>query len=77
MIVMPIAHDQIDNVARVTRIGIARTISRRQFNSTRLAVELRRLLGNSSYFQKALNLGGLMQSEDGLGNAYDAIEKQL
>ena len=47
MLVMPCAHDQFDNAARVTRLGIARTISRRRYSPTRIAAELRQLLDDT------------------------------
>jgi rhamnosyltransferase subunit B len=76
-LVMPCAHDQFDNAARVTRLGIARTISRRRYSPTRVAAELRHLLGDPQYSQRASAIGEKVRCEDGVGAACDALEKLL
>src|SRR6185295_5042305 len=48
-IVVPFAHDQHDNGARVERLGGARTIPRNSYKAERIASELKELLGNPSY----------------------------
>ena len=77
MLVMPCAHDQFDNAARVTRLGIARTISRRRYVTNRVAAELRQLLETPVYSQRAAQLGERLRQEDGVGAACDALEKLL
>jgi rhamnosyltransferase subunit B len=77
MLVMPCAHDQFDNAARVTRLGIARTISRRRYSPTRVAVELRHLLDNPEYSQRASGIGERIGREDGVQAACDALEELL
>jgi UDP:flavonoid glycosyltransferase YjiC (YdhE family) len=76
-LVMPYSHDQPDNAARVERLGTSRTISRNQYTAERVAKQLRQLLGNPSYAAKALEIGGIIRAENGVGVACDAIEKQL
>lgn len=76
-LVMPYSHDQPDNAARVERLGTSRTISRKQYSASRVAKELRELLDNPSYTAKAAEIGRIVQAEDGVGVACDAIENQL
>jgi UDP:flavonoid glycosyltransferase YjiC (YdhE family) len=77
MLVMPYAHDQPDNAARVTRLGIARTIPRNRYSSERAARELRELLENPAYVEKAAAVGREVQAEDGVHAACDALEALL
>jgi UDP:flavonoid glycosyltransferase YjiC (YdhE family) len=77
MLVMPCAHDQFDSAARVTRLGIARTISRRQYNPTRVAAELRHLLDMPEYSERASGIGERVGREDGVRTACDALEELL
>ena len=74
MLVMPYAHDQPDNAERVTRLGIARTIRRRQYTPARVAKQLRELLDNQSYAIKAAEVGKRMAGENGVQAACDALE---
>jgi UDP:flavonoid glycosyltransferase YjiC (YdhE family) len=76
-LIVPYSHDQPDNAARVKRLGNSRTIPRKQYSGARVAKELSELLGNPSYKAKAAEIGRIVQAEDGVGVACDAIEKQL
>jgi rhamnosyltransferase subunit B len=77
MLVMPCAHDQFDNAARVARLGIARMISRSQYNPDRVVAELRHLFDNPQYTQKASVIGEKVRREDGVRAACDALEEML
>jgi rhamnosyltransferase subunit B len=77
MLVMPYAHDQPDNADRVTRLGIARTISRRRYNPARAVAELRHLLDRPAYSHRASEVGGQVRKEDGVRTACDALETLL
>jgi UDP:flavonoid glycosyltransferase YjiC (YdhE family) len=77
MLVMPCAFDQFDNAARVTRVGIARTISRRRYMPTRVAAELRQLLEHPMYSKRAMEIGERVRQEDGVASACDALEVLL
>ena len=76
-LVMPLSHDQFDNAVRSKRLGIARLMSRRRFRALKVASELRILLDNRLYAQRAANIGAKIQAEDGVGAACDAIEEFL
>jgi rhamnosyltransferase subunit B len=76
-LVMPYSHDQPDNAARVERLGVSRTIQRHQYRSDRVVKELQELLENPQYSEKAAEVSRIIQAEDGVKVACDAIEKQL
>jgi UDP:flavonoid glycosyltransferase YjiC (YdhE family) len=74
MLVMPYAHDQPDNAERLRRLGIARTVSRHRYSPARAAAELRHLLDDPTYSQRASEVGRQIQREDGVRAACDALE---
>jgi UDP:flavonoid glycosyltransferase YjiC (YdhE family) len=76
MLVMPYAHDQPDNAARMVRLGIGRTISRRHYTASRAVRELEQLL-SPRYGECARLVGQRLQQEDGATAAVDALEKLL
>jgi rhamnosyltransferase subunit B len=77
MLVMPFGGDQYDNGARIERLGVGSTIMRKQYTAERAAVELKKLFDNSSYRERAADLGRRVQVEKGVCVACDAIEGQL
>lgn len=77
VLVVPYAHDQPDNATRLVNLGVGRSIKREECICDRLVWELQQLLSNPSYQQKATAISQLMQQEDGVKNACDAIEKLL
>jgi UDP:flavonoid glycosyltransferase YjiC (YdhE family) len=77
MLVMPYAHDQFDNAARATRLGIARAIPERRYLPARVSAELGQLLEDPLYGQRASVLGERIRSEDGVRAACDAIDGVL
>jgi rhamnosyltransferase subunit B len=76
-LVMPYSHDQPDNAARLERLGTSRTISRKQYSVSRVAKALSELIETPSYADKAAEIRHIIQAENGVGVACDAIEKQL
>jgi UDP:flavonoid glycosyltransferase YjiC (YdhE family) len=77
MLVVPYAHDQFDNAARVARAGIARTIPRRRYTPTRVVAELGQLLDNPMYAERTSETGERVRQEDGVRAACDALEELL
>jgi rhamnosyltransferase subunit B len=77
VLIVPHAHDQFDNAARVARLGCGRMIARPRYNADNATKELRRLLENPSYAEKALEIGREVQRENGASVAADAIEALL
>jgi rhamnosyltransferase subunit B len=76
-LIMPYSHDQPDNAARVERLGTSRTIQRQHYTATRVARELRELLSNPGYGTKAMQIGQIVQAEQGVTMACDVIEHLL
>jgi rhamnosyltransferase subunit B len=74
-LIIPYSHDQPDNASRAERLGTSRTILRRQYSSERVVKELLELLENPKYKAKAVEVGAIVQAENGVGVACDAIEK--
>ena len=77
MLVVPFSYDQPDNAARVVRLGVGRTISRRKYQHRLAVKELRILLNDSQYKTKALEIAQLVRAENGTKTACDAIETFL
>lgn len=77
MLVMPFAHDQFDNAARVARLGLARTIARSRYTVRRVARELGTLLADPRAATTATELGRRVRAERGVDLACDALERQL
>ena len=77
MLVVPWAHDQPDNAARLRKLGVARTIPRARYTAARIAAELASLLQTRAYAERAADLAWKIAGEDGLTNACDAIEQSL
>lgn len=73
-LIMPCAWDQPDNAERAARLGIARTIPRNRYNPHRVSAELRILLEDPAYSQKASEIAAKVRQEDGVNAACDAIE---
>ncbi len=77
MLVVPFAFDQPDNAARVTRLGIARTLSRSRYTTDHATRELKALLSDTRYAQRAADVSRQVQAENGAGAACDALETLL
>lgn len=75
--VVPFSHDQPDNAARCVRRGLARTAARSNYNAERARKELSTLLKNPSYFLKAQAAKSVIDSENGIERACNAIEERL
>lgn len=75
--VLLMSHDQPDNAARLARLGVSRTIPRVQYTAKRFEKELRSLFSNPAYSAKAAAIGKLMESENGVAIACDALENKL
>lgn len=77
MLVVPFAHDQPDNGARVERLGVARTLARSNYKAERVASELKSLLNDPSYAHRAREIGSRVRAESGAAMAVDLIVDQL
>src|SRR5947209_20146461 len=77
VLIVPHAHDQFDNAARVARLGCGRIMRRPRYNTASATKELSALLDNPGYATKAEEVAKQVRSEDGAGAAADAIEEVL
>ncbi len=76
-LVVPFAHDQFDNAARVRRLGAAQVVHRSAYTAGRAARVLGTLLQRRSYEQAAAAIGELVRRERGAECAADEIERRL
>jgi rhamnosyltransferase subunit B len=75
MLVIPYNHDQPDNAARIARLGVGRTVSRKRYKGARAVQELKELLDNPSYAERAAEVAVKVRSENGASAAAEEIEK--
>lgn len=75
MLVVPFAHDQPDNAARVERLGVARVLYPNQYTAARVQRALESLLRNPSYAAHAAEVKTTVDSEDGATTAASAISR--
>ncbi|UPT73747.1 MAG: glycosyltransferase [Elusimicrobiota bacterium] len=71
-LVVPVAHDQFDNAARVARLGCGLWSSRQ-----RLSSDLARLLADRLAHHRAAAVGKAVRTENAVKTACDAIERAL
>ncbi len=74
-VVIPHAHDQWDNAARLRRLGVSETLHRSKVNAPRLARVLNQILTRPEAAAKALQLAQMMSGEDGAAIAAEHIER--
>ena len=74
MLVVPHAHDQPDNAARVTRLGVARTLRQHRYRGARVARELERMLNDKRIQARADDVGAIVRAEGGAVAAAAAID---
>jgi UDP:flavonoid glycosyltransferase YjiC (YdhE family) len=77
VLIVPHAHDQFDNAARVERLGCGRVLSRPRYNAETAIRELRLVLDDPKYREAAARVSEVVREEDGARVAADEIEKVL
>ena len=77
VLVVPHAHDQFDNAARVVRLGCGRWISRPRYNARSATRELGAILSNPDIAAHANKVAEVVRNENGARSAADAIEEVL
>src|ERR1051326_266400 len=77
VLILPHAHDQFDNAARIVRLGSGRVLPRPRYNVQSAIRELRALLDNPVYASSAAQVGETVREEQGARVAVDEIEKVL
>jgi rhamnosyltransferase subunit B len=77
MLVVPHAHDQPDNAHRAQRIGVARTLYPRRYTADALTRELKPLLDDPAYANRAAEVATIVREEDAVEAAGGAIDRLL
>ena len=77
VLILPHAHDQFDNAARVVRLGCGRVLARPRYNAESAIRELKALLDNPTYAASAARVGESVREEHGARVAADEIESVL
>jgi UDP:flavonoid glycosyltransferase YjiC (YdhE family) len=75
--IVPFAHDQYDNAARIARLGAGEALHGRNPTSRELAATLSRLLDDDEIKLRAAQVGAAIRAESGVALACDAIEAPL
>lgn len=76
-LIVPQAWDQPDNAARAARLGVARVLSPKRYRLKQVGVELTKLLGDPRYARRAREVASLVNQENGVDAACNAIEAEL
>lgn len=74
-LVMPLAFDQLDNAARLKRLGVADTLPPKKFTGPNLARVLGTLLANRSIAERAKHWAAEMHIRDPLAETCEELEK--
>ena len=77
VLILPHAHDQFDNAARVVRLGCGRALPRPAYDAKSATNELRALLNDPAYAERAVEVGEIVRHENGAAVAVDALERVL
>lgn len=77
VLILPHAHDQFDNAARVARLGCGRMLPRPRYNVRAATRELRKLLDDPGYAEHAAEVSKIVRAEHGASVAADEIESVL
>ncbi len=77
MLIVPFAHDQFDNAARIVRLGVGRTLARRRFSPATCAATLSTLLADSATASASADIVTRLRAESGTHGACDEIERAL
>jgi UDP:flavonoid glycosyltransferase YjiC (YdhE family) len=73
LLVVPYSHDQPDQAARLTRLGVARRIPCERYNSQVAAREIRILLEDRKYADRAAAIASRIRAESGTATACDLL----
>jgi rhamnosyltransferase subunit B len=76
-LVMPLAHDQFDNLARVRKLGVGDGLGVRRFTGRRVAAVLAQLLGSADVARACRDAAARLTARDGLTRAAAAVEARL
>jgi UDP:flavonoid glycosyltransferase YjiC (YdhE family) len=75
MVIVPYAHDQPDNALRVSKLGISRTVRRRDYSAGSVRRALEQLFDDPLVPERSAAVRERLLHEDGGRTAVDAIER--
>jgi UDP:flavonoid glycosyltransferase YjiC (YdhE family) len=73
MLVVPYSHDQPDHAARLTRLGVARPLARDRYTTAAAALEIRSLIEDSGYAERAAGIATRVRAETGAVTAANLL----
>jgi UDP:flavonoid glycosyltransferase YjiC (YdhE family) len=73
-VLMPLAHDQFDNAARVEKLNVGKSIPAPKFSAARLTTALQRLLASQSVAAACRTAADQLTNHDGLTRAAETID---
>lgn len=73
-VIMPMGFDQLDNAARVERLGVGKSLARKRFRGAALAETISGLLADPAMANRCRGMAGRLADADGLERACDEIE---
>ena len=76
-LLVPHGHDQFDNARRVRKLGVARVVFPKEYRAERVARDLRALLIEPSYRERAAAVSIVVREERGADAAAAVIERLL
>ena len=74
-LLMPMAHDQLDNLSRVRELGTGDGLHPRQFKAKRIAATLDRLLHDPALKQRAKEIAGRFDPPGWMARTCDLVEE--
>jgi UDP:flavonoid glycosyltransferase YjiC (YdhE family) len=75
--IVPVMADQPDNAARLTRLGVGRSLSRSRYTAATATRAIDRLTTSRSHLSAARRAAEVIADEDGAGLAADLIARSL
>lgn len=76
-LVMPMAHDQMDNLSRVRDLGVGDGLSEKQFKGPRVAAMLERLLGDEGVKRRAKEVAGRFRVKEWIEETCRLVEETV
>lgn len=76
-VIRPLAFDQFDNAARITRLGVGKGISKRSFNAPILVRHIQTLLNSADVKEQGTRIMHRIGEKDGLDESCHVIEVTL
>jgi rhamnosyltransferase subunit B len=73
-LIVPFSHDQPDNAARMVRLGVGLTLSRKRVGRKTLREKLQRLLSDAAFEENGARVKSELRAENGIGRAAEALE---